>query len=101
MVCHPRPGAMLTEGDLRDHLCQVLQSIKVPQIHCCSRTADRSGSLRNPTALAEFDRGFADALKVRTDLWIGVQISLYLSADLIPGLAFEAREEIVDVGVGG
>ena len=33
MVCNPRPGAMLTEGDLRDHLCQALPSFKVPEIH--------------------------------------------------------------------
>ena len=61
----------------------------------------RSGRFRHPTALAEVDRGFADALKIRPDLWIGVQISLYLSADLILGLAFETREEVVHVGVGG
>ncbi len=61
----------------------------------------RSGRLRHPTALAEVDRGFADALKIRPDLRIGVQISLYLSADLILGLALKTREEVVHGGVGG
>ena len=59
----------------------------------------RSGGWRKPTAVAEGSRGLTDALKVRPDLWIGVQISLYLLADLILGLAFEAREEVIHVRV--
>jgi long-chain acyl-CoA synthetase len=31
IVCHPRPGATLTEDDLRDHLGRVLPSFKVPR----------------------------------------------------------------------
>ena len=61
----------------------------------------RSGGLGNPTALAEVDRGLPDGLKLVPNLGIGVQIGLYLSADLIPGLAFEAGEEVVHVGVEG
>ena len=61
----------------------------------------RSRGLGNPTALAEVDRGLPDGLKLVPDLGIGVQIGLYLSADLIPGLAFEAGEEVVHVGVEG
>jgi hypothetical protein len=51
--------------------------------------------------LAEVDRGLSDGLKVVPNPRIGVEITLHLSADLIPGLAFEAREEVVDVGVEG
>ena len=61
----------------------------------------RSGSLGNPTALAEVDRGLPDGLKLVPNLGIGVQIGLYLSPDLLPGLAFEAGEEVVHVGVKG
>jgi hypothetical protein len=61
----------------------------------------RSGGYRRPTALAEVDRGLSDGLKVVPNPWIGVEITLYLIPDLIPGLAFEAREEVVHVGVGG
>ena len=31
MVCHPRPGATLSEGELRGHLRQVLPAFKVPK----------------------------------------------------------------------
>lgn len=31
MVCHPRPGATLSEGELRGHLRQALPAFKVPK----------------------------------------------------------------------
>ena len=65
------------------------------------RRRKRSGGLRNPTALAEVDRGLPDGLKLGPNLRVGVQISLYLIPDLILGLAFEAGEEVVHVGVVG
>ena len=51
--------------------------------------------------MAEVDRGLPDGPKLILNLGIGVEIGLYLSPDLIPGLAFEAGEEVVHVGVEG
>ena len=51
--------------------------------------------------MAEVDRGLPDGLKLIPNLGIGVEIGLYLSPDLLPGLAFEAGEEVVHVGMEG
>jgi hypothetical protein len=53
------------------------------------------------TAVPEVDRGLPDGLKVIPNLRVGVEISLDLILDLIPGLALEAGEKVVHVGVGG
>src|SRR5690349_16663551 len=62
---------------------------------------NRSGGRRRrqPTAIAEGDRWLSDGLKVASNCWVGVQIRLYLIADLVLGLAFEAGEEVVHVGM--
>ena len=31
MVCHPQPGAVLTEAELREHLLSALPAFKVPK----------------------------------------------------------------------
>ena len=101
----PRLRSVVQTLSLDETCCaQAIPSTLPPTIErrcATNRAAKTSGGLGNPTAFAKFNRGVPEGLKIGPNLRVGVQISLYLIPDLILGLAFEAREEVVHGGVFG